>query len=53
MNFLIFKLEQKWDHYSDLKFYKESEFDIFEAQGPTRDPLQRSRDQKLISLFLS
>ena len=28
-----------------LKFYEESEFDIFEAQGSSRDPLKRSRDQ--------
>ena len=31
----------------DLKFYEESEFDIFEAQGPSRDPLKRSRDQNM------
>ena len=46
IDFLIFELEQKWDHYSDLKFYEESKFDILEAQGPSRDPLKRSRDQK-------
>ena len=48
IDFLIFELELKSDHYSDLKFYEESEFDIFEAQGPSRDPIKRSRDQKLI-----
>ena len=38
--FLTFELEQKYNHYSDLKFYRESKFDIFEGQGPSRDPLK-------------
>ena len=47
MKFLIFELEKKLDHYSDPKFHEESEFDIFKGQGRPRDPLKRSRDQKI------
>ena len=53
MKFLIFELEKKLDHYSDPKFHEESEFDIFKGQGRSRDPLKRSRDQKIDFLFLS
>ena len=53
MKFLIFELEKKLDHHFNPKFHEESEFDIFEAQGPSRDPLKRSRDQNFDFLFLS
>ena len=33
------------DHCSDLKFYEKSEYDIFEAQEPSHDPPNESRDQ--------
>ena len=47
MKFLIFELEKKLDHHCNPTFYEESEFDIFEAQGPSRDPLNRSRVQNI------
>ena len=47
IKFLIFELEKKLDHHFNPKFHEESEFDIFEGQGPSRDPLKRSRDQKI------
>ena len=47
MKFLIFELEKKLDHHFNPKFHEESEFDIFEGQGRSRDPLKRSRDQKI------
>ena len=53
MKFLIFELEKKLDQHFNPKFHEESEFDIFEGQGWSRDPLKRSRDQKIDFLFLS
>ena len=47
MKFLIFELEKKSDHLSNPKFHEESESDIFEGQGRSRDPPKRSRDQKI------
>ena len=51
--FFKLRARAKTDSQSCPKFHEESEFDIFEGQGPSRDPLKRSCDQKSIFLFLS